>query len=119
LLTRPVVRCQVLTLRQFTTIGTSPLARRKRLLVLAIELALQIALFFLAAFQVIWLREIVQDHLNEVPERVHGGAGVGYEIGLALITGLVPAWGLSGWVALRSEGSWLVLPFLMGSGGLV
>lgn len=44
---------------------------------------------------------------------------MGYEVVLALITGLVPAWALCGWVALRREGSWLVVPFLTGSGGLM
>ena len=109
----------VLTFRQFTSIGASPLARRQRFLVLGSELGLQLGLFFLAAFQVIWLREIVKDKLNADPERVHGGAGVSYEVGLALITGLVPAWALCGWVALRREGGWLIWPFLVGSGGLM
>lgn len=110
---------QVLTFRQFTTVGASPHARRKRLIVLGTELALQIGLFFLAAFQVIWLREIVRDHLNDDPMHTQGGAGKGYEVMLALITGLVPAWGLCGWVALRRDKSWLVVPFLVGSAGLM
>ncbi|KAI5481044.1 PRELI/MSF1 domain protein [Pseudohyphozyma bogoriensis] len=102
----------VLRWSTFRKLGADPKVARTHALALVFEVFLQLSAFFIIAFQAIWLHELC-DYPWTPQQRASGLLSDGYKIFLGILTGLIPAWLMSGYLGMHKKSRVLII-FLAG-----